>query len=278
MKLLYFAWVRERVGKTDEDIVAAGRRRARSAELMDWLAEPRRGIRLRLREPRRSSAPPSTACTCRPDTAIAGAREIAFFPADDGRLAFARAIAAAATIDRSGMPVQPMTLAARSDERHHPPAARRLRRRRREPRSSTRGRTDIGAVVTFTGICRDRRGRTRRRRHDARALSRHGRGRDRAPCREDAQARWPLLGVTVIHRYGRMRAGRQYRAGRHRLGASRGGVRGRRIPDGLSQDHARRSGSSRSAPDGNELGRGQRADDAAAGNAGSMIRRKDAAE
>ncbi len=47
----------------------------------------------------------------------------------------------------------------------------------------TRGRTDIGAVVTFTGICRgDESGRADRG-DDARALSRHGRGRDRAPRR-----------------------------------------------------------------------------------------------
>ena len=31
---------------------------------------------------------------------------------------------------------------------------------------------------------------------------------------EEAEARWPLIGVTVIHRYGRHGAGRQYRAGR----------------------------------------------------------------
>ena len=38
----------------------------------------------------------------------------------------------------------------------------------------TAGRTDIGAVVTFTGLCRDEAGAARRAR--ARALSRHGRG------------------------------------------------------------------------------------------------------
>src|ERR1700745_1304789 len=66
-----------------------------------------------------------------------------------------------------------------------------------------RGRTDIGAVVAFTGICRD---------HEAgqgvTALTlEHYPGmaeEEIARHVEDAKARWPLLGVTVIHRHGRM--------------------------------------------------------------------------
>ena len=53
---------------------------------------------------------------------------------------------------------------------------------------------------------------------------------------EEANARWPLLGVTVIHRYGRIAAGREHRAGGHRVVAPRGGVRRGRVPDGLSED------------------------------------------
>jgi len=66
----------------------------------------------------------------------------------------------------------------------------------------SRGRTDIGAVVTFAGICRA----------DADApvaaltlehypgmaeeeIGRHV---------KEAETRWPLLGVTVIHRFGRL--------------------------------------------------------------------------
>ena len=78
VRLLYFAWVRERVGKTDEEISPpAGVRTI--AELMEWLAgrgeeyahafENRKVIRAAID---RSHV--------RPDTAIAGAREIAFFP------------------------------------------------------------------------------------------------------------------------------------------------------------------------------------------------------
>jgi len=67
----------------------------------------------------------------------------------------------------------------------------------------TRGRPDIGAVVTFTGVCRD---------HEAglgvSALTlEHYPGmaeEEIARHVAEAERRWPLLGVTVIHRYGRM--------------------------------------------------------------------------
>ena len=34
---------------------------------------------------------------------------------------------------------------------------------------------------------------------------------------EEAERRWALLGVTVIHRHGRLAPGEQYRAGGHRV-------------------------------------------------------------
>jgi molybdopterin synthase catalytic subunit len=72
-----------------------------------------------------------------------------------------------------------------------------------EAANLTRGRTDIGAVVTFTGICRaDENG------DPIAALTlEHYPGMAEAEIvrhLEEAQARWPLLGVTVIHRYGRI--------------------------------------------------------------------------
>ncbi len=70
----------------------------------------------------------------------------------------------------------------------------------------TRGRTDIGAVVTFVGICRDHEGG-----HGVSALTlEHYPGmaeEEIARHVAEAEARWPLLGVTVIHRYGRMTPG-----------------------------------------------------------------------
>jgi molybdopterin synthase catalytic subunit len=66
-----------------------------------------------------------------------------------------------------------------------------------------RGRTDIGAVVTFTGICRDHEAG-----HGVTALTlEHYPGmaeEEIARHVAEAERRWPLLGVTVIHRYGRL--------------------------------------------------------------------------
>lgn len=72
-----------------------------------------------------------------------------------------------------------------------------------ETAALTRGRTDIGAVVSFTGICRGGTG------EDALAAMtlEHYPGMvevEIARHVEAACARWPLQGVTVIHRYGRM--------------------------------------------------------------------------
>ncbi len=70
----------------------------------------------------------------------------------------------------------------------------------------TRGRTDIGAVVAFTGVCRADEGG-----EPIAALTlEHYPGMAEAEIArhvEEACARWPLLGVTVIHRYGRLTPG-----------------------------------------------------------------------
>ena len=70
----------------------------------------------------------------------------------------------------------------------------------------TRGRTDIGAVVTFTGICRaDENGEP----IAALTLEHYPDMAEAEIARhvEEARARWPLLGTTVIHRYGRLMPG-----------------------------------------------------------------------
>jgi molybdopterin synthase catalytic subunit len=68
------------------------------------------------------------------------------------------------------------------------------------------GRTDVGAVVTFTGICRvDEKGAP-----IAALTLEHYPGMAEAEIArhvEEARARWPLLGVTVIHRHGRLKPG-----------------------------------------------------------------------
>jgi len=66
------------------------------------------------------------------------------------------------------------------------------------------GRTDVGAVVSFVGYCRDEGGSLA-----ALELEHYpGMAEDEiARAVREAEARWPLLGVTVIHRHGRIGAG-----------------------------------------------------------------------
>jgi molybdopterin synthase catalytic subunit len=69
-----------------------------------------------------------------------------------------------------------------------------------------RGRTDIGAMVTFTGICRgDENGEP----IAALTLEHYPAMAEVEIARqvEAAQARWSLLGVRVIHRFGRIEPG-----------------------------------------------------------------------
>jgi molybdopterin synthase catalytic subunit len=67
----------------------------------------------------------------------------------------------------------------------------------------TRGRTDVGAVVTFSGVCR---GAESGEPIAALTLEHYPEMAEAEITRhvEEAQARWPLLGATVIHRYGRI--------------------------------------------------------------------------
>jgi len=70
----------------------------------------------------------------------------------------------------------------------------------------TGGHTDIGAVVTFTGVCRaDENGEP----IAALNLEHYPDMAEAEIARhvEEARARWPLLGVTVIHRHGRIAPG-----------------------------------------------------------------------
>jgi molybdopterin synthase catalytic subunit len=68
----------------------------------------------------------------------------------------------------------------------------------------TRGRADIGAVVTFTGLCRDEAGTL-----SALELE-HYPGMAEAEIARiatEAMERWALTGLTAIHRYGMIRPG-----------------------------------------------------------------------
>jgi molybdopterin synthase catalytic subunit len=76
----------------------------------------------------------------------------------------------------------------------------------REIAALSQGRSDIGAVVTFSGICRGTEGGD-----DIAALTlEHYPGMAEAEIRrhaDEALARWPLQGLTVIHRFGRVTPG-----------------------------------------------------------------------
>ncbi len=75
-----------------------------------------------------------------------------------------------------------------------------------ETAALTRGRTDIGAVVSFIGICRGAEAGA----PIAALTLEHYPGMAEAEIGrhvDEANARWPLLGVTVIHRYGRIEPG-----------------------------------------------------------------------
>ncbi|MDJ0931555.1 molybdenum cofactor biosynthesis protein MoaE [Breoghania sp.] len=68
----------------------------------------------------------------------------------------------------------------------------------------TEGRADIGAIVTFTGLCRDEDGRL-----SALELE-HYPGMAEAEIRriaEQAAERWSLQDITVIHRHGKLALG-----------------------------------------------------------------------
>ncbi|CAM5222783.1 Molybdopterin synthase catalytic subunit OS=Bosea thiooxidans OX=53254 GN=SAMN05660750_00479 PE=3 SV=1 [Bosea thiooxidans] len=68
------------------------------------------------------------------------------------------------------------------------------------------GRADIGAVVSFIGLCRDEQGRL-----SALELE-HYPGMAEAEIGRvaaEAAARWPLMGLVAVHRYGPIRPGEQ---------------------------------------------------------------------
>ncbi len=68
----------------------------------------------------------------------------------------------------------------------------------------THGRADVGAVVAFTGLCRDEGGKLA-----ALELEHYpGMAEDEiARVAAEAESRWPILGGVAIHRYGKIAPG-----------------------------------------------------------------------
>ena len=73
-----------------------------------------------------------------------------------------------------------------------------------EAAALSRGRTDVGAIVTFTGLCRDENGTL-----EALELEHYpGMAEDEiARVAAEAEARWPIIGGVAIHRYGKIAPG-----------------------------------------------------------------------
>jgi molybdopterin synthase sulfur carrier subunit len=78
MKLVYFAWVRERVGKAEEDVVLPASVKT-VAELVAWLKERGEEYAHAFEHPKSIRAAIDKSHV-RPETPIGSAREIAFFP------------------------------------------------------------------------------------------------------------------------------------------------------------------------------------------------------
>jgi len=78
VKLLYFAWVRERIGKPDEVVEPPAEVRT-IADLVAWLAGRGEEYAHAFENPKVIRAAIDRAHV-RPDARLAGAREIAFFP------------------------------------------------------------------------------------------------------------------------------------------------------------------------------------------------------
>jgi molybdopterin synthase sulfur carrier subunit len=78
MKVKYFAWVRERVGKAEETVEPPADVHT-IAELIAWLTDQGEGYAYAFEKPKVIRAAIDQTHV-QPDATIAGAREIAFFP------------------------------------------------------------------------------------------------------------------------------------------------------------------------------------------------------
>ena len=83
----------------------------------------------------------------------------------------------------------------------------------------TKGRSEVGAVVAFAGLVRGGEGLTELTLEHYPGMTE----REIARHVEEAETRWPILGVTVIHRVGRLEPGERIVlvavAGAHRAAA-----------------------------------------------------------
>lgn len=78
MRLVYFAWVRERIGRADEEL-ALPADVVTTADLLGWLKKRGPEYEHALAEPRAIRVAVDHV-HARPETPLAGAREVALFP------------------------------------------------------------------------------------------------------------------------------------------------------------------------------------------------------
>jgi len=78
MRIVYFAWVRERIGKAEETVEPPADVRT-VGELIAWLSDQGEGYAYAFEKPKVIRAAIDHTHV-QPDAAISGAREIAFFP------------------------------------------------------------------------------------------------------------------------------------------------------------------------------------------------------
>ena len=73
-----------------------------------------------------------------------------------------------------------------------------------EAAALTAGRADIGALVTFLGLCRNEAGRLK-----ALEIELYGAMAEKELARvaDEAASRWPLCGLVIVHRHGLIEAG-----------------------------------------------------------------------
>ena len=171
MRLLYFAWVRERIGCAEEEVDLPADVRDVS-RLLDWLAARGEGYREALSDCSRLRVAVDQDYAG-PDTALEGAKEVAIFPPVTGGRAAPR-------IEIRTEPIE------------------------MEQALAGFGRSGrVGAVVTFTGRVREREGE---RRIVALELEHYPGMTERRinAMAEDAMRRWQLEDCLVVHRVGRL--------------------------------------------------------------------------
>mgnify|MGYP003694738103 CR=1 FL=1 len=112
-----------------------------------------------------------------------------------------------------------------TDHGDHPHPGSRFRYRAGDRGAARDGRTDVGAVVTFSGICRG----SENGEPIAALTLEHYPGMAEAEIKrhaDEALSRWPLTGLTVIHRVGRIAPGENIVLVLAASRAPAGGVRG----------------------------------------------------